>query len=115
MTQKQGDDYRVICYASRSLTDTERNYSQIEKESLSLVWACERFHAYLYFTDFELLTYHKRLECIFSPKSKPCARIERWVLRLQPYKFKVRYISGSKNIADSLSRLLSKKLENSKS
>ena len=115
LTQKQGDDYRVICYASRSLTDTERKYSQIEKESLSLVWACERFHAYLYFTDFELLTDHKPLECLFSPKSKPCARIERWVLRLQPYKFKVRYISGSKNIADSLSRLLSKKLENSKS
>ena len=110
LTQKQGEDYRVICYASRSLTDTEKRYSQTEKEALSLVWACERFHAWIYGSEFELLTDHKPLETIFSPRSrsKSCARIERWVLRLQSYKFKVRYISGRKNIADTLSRLLSK-------
>ncbi|MCG8113621.1 MAG: RNase H-like domain-containing protein, partial [Candidatus Thiodiazotropha taylori] len=83
LTQKQGDDYRVISYASRSLTDTEKRYSQTEKEALSLVWACERFHVYLYGTNFELLTDHKPLETIFAPRSrsKSCARIERWVLR----------------------------------
>ena len=115
LTQKHGDDYRVICYASRSLTDTEKRYSQTEREALALVWACERFHAWLFGSDFELLTDHKPLETIFSPKSrsKSCARIERWVLRLQTYKFKCRYISGKKNIEDTLSRLLSKKIENS--
>ena len=35
LTQKQGEDYRVICYASRSLTDTEKRYSQTENEALS--------------------------------------------------------------------------------
>ena len=35
-----------------------------------------------------------------------CARIERWLLRMQPYRFTVKYNPGPKNIAHSLSRLL---------
>ena len=69
------------------------------------MWSCERFHVYLYGANFDLLTDHKALEFIFSPRSKPSARIERWMLRFQPYRYKVIYIAGSKNIADSLSRL----------
>jgi hypothetical protein len=88
------------------LNDTERRYSQTEKEAVALVWACERFHVYIYGSEVELLTDHIPLECIYSPKSKVCARIERWVLRMQPYKFKVRYIPGPKNIADAFSRLI---------
>ena len=95
-----------MSYASRSLTDCERRYSETEKEALALVWACEKFHAYIYGIDFELVTDHKPLEVIYGPRSKPCARIERWVLRVQPYAFKVRHIPGTQNIADPLSRLL---------
>ena len=108
LVQEQNGESRVICYASRSLSDVEKRYSQTEKEALGLVWACERFNMYLYGTDFELLTDHKPLECIYSPRSKPCARIERWLLRMQLYKYKVRYIKGSRNIADTLSRLVTK-------
>ena len=43
---------------------------------------------------------------IYSARSKPSARLERWVLRLQPYEFKVVYQPGPQNIADPLSRLL---------
>ena len=106
LTQVQKDGPRVISYASRSLTETERRYSQTEKEALALIWACEKFHPYIYGTPFELVTDHKPLEVIYGPKSRPCARIERWVLRMQPYKFKVRYQPGPKNIADALSRLV---------
>ena len=101
LVQQQGEELRVISYASRSLSDTERRYSQIEKEALAIVWSCERFHMYLYGADFELMTDHKPLECIFSPTSKTCARIERWLLRMQPYRFTVEYFPGPKNIADS--------------
>ena len=108
LVQEQQNELRVINYASRSLSDVEKKYSQTEREALAIVWACERFHMYLYGYDFELMTDHKPLEFIYSPKSKPCARIERWVLRMQPYRYTVTYIPGAKNIADSLSRLLNK-------
>ena len=108
LTQMQNGQKRVVHYASRSLSDVERRYSQTEKEALACVWACERFHLYVYGTEFVLETDHKPLEFIYSKRSKPSARIERWVLRLQSYCFKVQYKPGKQNIADSLSRLVDK-------
>lgn len=105
LLQIQNGEKRIISYASRSLTDVEKRYSQTEKEALGIIWVCERFPMYLYGIDFELLTDHKPLEYIYSAKSKPSARISRWVLCLQPYLFKVVYIKGKDNIADPLSRL----------
>ena len=83
LVQEQNGNWRPVYYASRSLT--ERRYSQKEREALALVWACERFHVYLYGKHFELETDHKPLVVIYSSKSQPSARIERWVLRLPPY------------------------------
>ena len=96
---------RPVAYASRTLTDVERRYSQTEKEALAVVWACERFHIYLYSKPFTLYTDHKPLEIIYSPKSKPPPRIERWALRLQPYQFNIMHMAGKTNPADVLSRL----------
>lgn len=63
---------------------------------------------YLYGMEFILLTDHKPLETIYSTSYRNSARIERWVLRLQPYRFRVQYVPGKQNIADSLSRLVDK-------
>ena len=100
LVQKQNGQNCIKAYASRTLSQIERKYSQTEKEAIALVWSCERFHVYLYGVDFDLLTDHKALEFIFSPRSKPSARIERWII----------HIAGSKNIADSLSRLFNEKV-----
>ncbi|KAL7296748.1 hypothetical protein TKK_0010158 [Trichogramma kaykai] len=106
---KEGNP-EVISYASKSLSEVERRYSQTEKESLALVWAVGRFHFYLAGLEFELETDHKPLEAIFKPSSKPPVRIERWLLRLQAFRFKVIYKQGKLNIADQFSRLC--KIEN---
>lgn len=103
----KNNEGRIIMYVSKSLSSVERRYAQTEKEALALVWAVERIHYYLFGREFELISDHKPLEIIFGPRSKPCARIERWVLRLQSYKYKIIYKSGKSNIADPLSRLLS--------
>ena len=68
-----------------------------------MVWACERFHVYVYGMKFVVETEHKPLEVIYGPRSRPCARIERWVLRLQSYDFSVVHRPGRENIADPLS------------
>ena len=72
------DDRRIVAYASRSLSEIERKYSQTEREALAIVWAMERLKIYLRGGKFALYTDCKPIELILrNPKSKPPARIEK--------------------------------------
>ena len=46
---------------SRSLSSSEKNYLQIEKESLAIVCAVKKFHQYIYGCNFTIITDHKPL------------------------------------------------------
>ena len=105
LVQTQDGVRRAISYASRTLSSVERHYSQTEREALAIVWSCERLHQYLISRKFTLVTDHQPLRAIYSPSSRPSARIERWVLRLQEFDFNIRYVPSRQNIADALSRL----------
>ena len=93
--QKVSQQYKMIAYASRSLTLSNKRYSQTDKEGLALVWEVEHYRSFLLGAEFDIITDHKALEAIYNnPRSKPPARIERWMLRLQPYNFRVIYKKG---------------------
>ena len=96
---------RVVAYASRSLTPVEQRYSQTERKALSIVWACEHFHLYIFGSPFSVVTDRKPLEQIFAnPRANPNARLERWLLKLQQYSVTVLYAPGKDNPADYMSR-----------
>ena len=102
---------RPICFASRTLTSTERSYSQLEKEALAIVYALRKFHNYLWGqSNFTVITDHKPLLGIFSESKNispmSSGRIQRWSLLIQAYKFTLRHRSGALlGTADALSRL----------
>ena len=99
------DTPKIIAYGSRSLSKVEQRYAQTEREALAIVLGVEHFHQYLYGSEFTIITDHQPLEVIYGKaNSKPSARIERWVLRLQPYEFLVKYRNGKDNPADYMSR-----------
>ena len=52
---------------SKTLTDTQRRYSQIQKEALAIVFALKKFHQFLYGRNFILVTDHKPLLALFGP------------------------------------------------
>ena len=61
LLQLDGQLWRPVAYASRSLSYTERRYSQIEKEALATTWACEKFSTYVLGRPFLIESDHKPL------------------------------------------------------
>ncbi|PFX22695.1 Retrovirus-related Pol polyprotein [Stylophora pistillata] len=101
---------RPIAYATRSLCETEKKFSQIEKEALTLVWGVKKFQMYLEGRHFTLVTDHQPLKYIMDPgKAVPvtaAARIQRWCLFLGTFSYNIEF-RGTKQHAncDGLSRL----------
>ena len=101
---------RPFGYASRTLTDREKQYSILDKEALAIVYGITKFYQYIYGRKFVLRTDHKPLERILSPRREvpkmAANRLQRWALTLCAFDYDIQYVSGKENIlADPLSRL----------
>lgn len=101
---------KPVSFASRSLSAAERNYGQIEKEALSIVFAVKKFHKYLYGRSFDIITDHQPLTILFDPKRQgsavATARVHRWLTFLADYTYRIKHKPGSAiQHADALSRL----------
>ena len=101
-----GDRWFPIAYASRALLPYEKNYAQIEKETLSIVFGVERFHEYLYGRRFTVINDHQPLKSIFNKSITQCPpRIQRFFMKLQKYDFDLEYAPGKTMVvSDALSR-----------
>lgn len=97
---------KPVAYASRTLNNSEINYSTVEKELLAIVWATKYFRPYLFGRPFTIITDHKPLQYLMNIKDNTNSRLTRWRLKLEEYDYKISYQSGKSNaIADSLSRI----------
>ncbi|GFQ96643.1 uncharacterized protein K02A2.6 [Trichonephila clavata] len=101
---------RPIAFASRTLSGSEKKYSQIDKEALSIVWAVKKFYLYLKGRRFTLITDHKPLVAIFGSKRGlpvlPSTRLLHYALILQSFEFDIIFRKTIEHgNADFLSRL----------
>ncbi|UYV62474.1 LLGL1 [Cordylochernes scorpioides] len=108
LRQEQPDgSLKPIAYVSRTLSETKKRYSQIEKEGLAIVWTCERLKDYVTGIKIHIETDHKPLIAIFTSKSLEdmTPRLQRLKMRMMRYSYQISHIAGKKQIvADMLSR-----------
>ena len=98
-----------ISYSSRSLTNAEKNYAQIERELLAIVYACEKFNQFLYGQPIFIKSDHKPLEAIIrKPISSTPPKVQRVLVRLMKYDVRIEFVPGNFfHIAYTLSRAYS--------
>ena len=97
---------RPIAFASAKLTDVQRRWSTLEKESYAVIYALRKFDHIVFSSPIVLYSDHNPLVYMASgtPKS---AKATRWALSLSRYDLEIKHKSGSENTnADCLSRLI---------
>ena len=100
---------RPFAYSSRTLTQSEKNYAQIEREAVAIMHGIKKFHQYLYGRHFTLVTDNKPLTAIFGPKKAipplAAARLQRWAILLSAHNYDIRFKpTAAHGNADGLSR-----------
>ena len=107
LLQEKDSVWKPVSYSSRSMSETERRYVQIEKEALAVTWACEKFADYIIGLKVQLETDHKPLVPLLGTKqmSDLPPRILRFRMRLARFDYVINHVPGKLLCtADALSR-----------
>uniref|UniRef100_A0A182VPQ4 Reverse transcriptase domain-containing protein n=1 Tax=Anopheles minimus TaxID=112268 RepID=A0A182VPQ4_9DIPT len=101
---------KPIMFASVSLSEAQKNYAQVHREALAVVFGVKKFHNYLYGRRFKLVTDNSGVKEIFNPTKGTSriavARLQRWSLILSNYEYTIEHRAGkSMSNVDALSRL----------
>ncbi|KAK7111283.1 hypothetical protein V1264_010944 [Littorina saxatilis] len=102
LLQKEGEDWKPVFYASRSMTSTEQRYAQVEKEALAITWCCEKFADFLVgLPNFVIETDHKPLLVIMKTKrlDELTPRLQRFRMRTMRFSYDILYTG--KELGDS--------------
>ena len=100
--QRNNNKQHVIYYSSRTLNDTQLNYTTTEKEFLAVVFALEKFHSYLLGTKTTIFTDHSVLRYLMLKKDAK-TRLIRWILLLQEFDLKIEIKRVSKMSSQTIS------------
>ena len=92
--QREDGKPHVVYYASKTLNEAQRNYTTIEKELLAVVYALDKFRAYLVRSDIVIFTDHSALKYLLI-KQNAKVRLIRWVLLLQEFNLQIKNKIGS--------------------
>ena len=97
-TGKADGEKFPIMYISNKFK--EKNYSDLQRECLAVVWAVQKFEAYLYGREFIIETDHQPLLCLRKSKVAN-QRVMRWALSLQPYRYRESFFTERPETEDS--------------
>ncbi|GJW32008.1 reverse transcriptase domain-containing protein [Tanacetum coccineum] len=103
--QRIGKYFQPIYYASKTMTQAQKNYTTTEKELLAVVFAFDNFRQYLVLSKTIVYTDHSTLRYLFSEQDAQ-PRLIRWILLFKEFDIEIRDKKGAENLAvDHLSRL----------
>ncbi|XP_025269887.1 uncharacterized protein LOC105256474 [Camponotus floridanus] len=88
LTQESEGVEHVIAFASRALSEAEKEYSTTEQECLAVVWSIKKFRPYLEGYNFKVITDHSSLRWLHNLKN-PTGRLARWALELLEYDYTI--------------------------
>ena len=105
LSQREDGKPHVVYYASKTLNEAQRNYTTTENELLAVVYALDKFRAYLVGSDIVIFKDHSALKYLLT-KQNAKARLIRWVLLLQEFNLQIKDKKGVEIVvAVHLSRL----------
>ena len=106
LTQRSDEGEEMpVYFISHKLSDTQKKWATIEKESYAIFYAVQKLDYLLYGSQFVIKTDHQPLIYLLrSPSNNK--KVQNWMLQLSAYNCQIEHIKGTDNtIADMLSRV----------